>query len=160
MSELNLRERPNRLPWPPMIYLAALAIACGLQFWLPFRNLDRLIATAPRWSGVALMVAGAAIDLVAMLTLRRHGTTVRPHAGSKALCTTGIYGFSRNPIYLGNSLGMAGLAVALQWSWLLLLVPVVGAAVTWLAIAREEEHLLLRFGPDFKDYCNRVRRWL
>lgn len=160
MSELDLREKPNRIPWPPVIYVASLALAMLLQFLLPFRNLDRLLAEAPRWIGIVLMVSGAAIDFAAMMTLRKHGTTVLPNAGSKALCTSGVYGFSRNPIYLGNAVGMAGLALALRWSWLLLLVPVASAAVTWLAIAREEEHLRYRFGTAYREYCERVRRWV
>ena len=160
MDELDLREKPNRIPWPPVIYVASLALALILQFVLPFQNLDRLLAEVPRWIGVAMMVGGGALDLAAMMTLRRHGTTVLPNAASKALCTTGVYGFSRNPIYLGNGVGMAGLALALRWSWLLLLVPVASAAVTWLAIAREEEHLRYRFGSAHKDYCERVRRWI
>ncbi len=160
MADLDFGQRPNIIPWPPLIYVGALAIAAALQYWIKFINLDALIGKIPVLAGVGLMVAGAGIDLVAMITLRRRGTTVLPHAGSKELCTTGIYGLSRNPIYLGNSIAMAGLAAALGWSWLLLLVPVVAAAVTWLAIAREEEHLSRRFGGKFKDYCAHVRRWL
>jgi protein-S-isoprenylcysteine O-methyltransferase Ste14 len=157
---MDLESRPNRLPWPPMIYAGAIVVAALLQQITPIRNLDALLGAVPGWAAVAVLVLGAAIDLAAIATLWRHGTTVLPNAGSRALCTTGVYAFSRNPIYLGNAIAMAGVALTLRWSWLLLLVPVTAAAVTWLAIEREEEHLALRFGYAFKVYCERVRRWL
>ena len=95
-----------------------------------------------------------------MLALRRHGTTIMPNAGTQVLATAGIYGLSRNPIYLGNTIALLGIALALRWSWLLLLVPVTMAAVGALAIAREERHLELRFGDAYRVYKARVRRWI
>ena len=157
---MDFEDRPNRIPWPPLIYLGALLVGGGLQFVLPFRNLDAVLALAPAWAGVAAMFLGLAVDLLAMITLRRNGTTILPHVGSKTLCTTGVFAVSRNPIYLGNTIGLIGLALALRWSWLLLSVPGTISAVGWLAISREGQHLSKRFGAAFLMYCERVRRWL
>jgi protein-S-isoprenylcysteine O-methyltransferase Ste14 len=55
---------------------------------------------------------------------------------------------------------MIGFGIALRWSWLVMLVPVAIAAVQWLAVSREEEHLERRFGSDWRAYASRVRRWL
>jgi protein-S-isoprenylcysteine O-methyltransferase Ste14 len=52
------------------------------------------------------------------------------------------------------------LAVWLRWGWLVLLAPVCVAAVTELAIKREERHLEIRFGEAYRAYKARVRRWL
>ena len=160
MDHNDLEARPNRIPWPPLIYVCAFAVAAGLEYVLPFRRPDVLLALTPMWVGFGLMGIGLAIDLVAMITLRRHGPTILPNAGSKALCTTGVFAFSRNPIYIGNTIALIGLSVVLRWSWLLLTVPGTVTAVAWLAIAREEEHLSRRFGHAFRVYCERVRRWL
>lgn len=154
------RDRPNALPWPPMIYLAAVALGWLLQQVDPFDAMDQALAMLPRTVGLALFTAGVGLDFWAFLTLRRARTTVLPTAGAKALVTDGPYRFSRNPIYLGNTVALAAFAVALRWGWLLLLLPVTVAAVNWLGIAREEEHLAARFGADWTAYAAKVRRWL
>jgi len=85
---------------------------------------------------------------------------VLPNAKARVLVKNGPYSFSRNPIYLGNTLALFGLALALRWGWLILLIPVTVTAVVWLAISREEHHREIRFGEAWRDYASKVRRWL
>jgi protein-S-isoprenylcysteine O-methyltransferase Ste14 len=153
-------ERPNAVPWPPLIYSAALLIAWGLERWDSFVWLDSMLARIPHWVGLAVFALGLGLDLWALWVLRRNATTVLPNAKSSRLVQSGPYRFSRNPIYLGNTLAMIGLGLALRWGWLLFLVPVTVAAVVWLAVSREERHLEIRFGAAWKDYAAKVRRWL
>jgi protein-S-isoprenylcysteine O-methyltransferase Ste14 len=156
----DFSRRPNRLPWPPMIYGAAAAFAWGLERLLPFRAFDSALGWLPVWIGWALIALALAIDLAAFVTMRRAKTTIMPNAASDNLVTSGIFGLSRNPIYVANTLLILGLAVWLRWGWLVLLAPVCVAAVTELAIKREERHLEIRFGDAYRDYKTRVRRWL
>jgi protein-S-isoprenylcysteine O-methyltransferase Ste14 len=153
-------ERPNAVPWPPLIYSAALLIAWALERWDRFVWLDAKLAQVPHWVGLGIFAVGVALDLWALWVLRRNSTTVLPNARSAKLVQTGPYRFSRNPIYLGNTLAMIGLGLALRWGWLLFLVPVTVTAIVWLAISREERHLEVRFGSAWKDYASKVRRWL
>ena len=152
--------KPNEIPWPPLIYTAALLLAWVLERYDAWKWLDSSLAGLPIGVGIALFAIGIGLDLWTILTLRKAGTTMMPNAGAKALLTNGPYRFSRNPIYLGNTLAMAGFALAVRWGWLLLLVPVTVTAVSWLAISREEAHLDRRFGEDWRDYAKKVRRWL
>ena len=154
------REKPNTIPWPPLVYSAAMVLAWLLERYDAFEVLDHALAVLPRWSGLAVFGAGVAVDVWAFLTLRASKTTVLPNATSTALVTSGPYRFTRNPIYLGNTVALLGFAIGLRWGWLLLLLPVTVAAVNWLAISREEEHLRLRFADEWKSYSSRVRRWL
>lgn len=157
MQERDLSERPNHLPWPPILYAAAIgaALVAGrvwpLGFGLPWP-----------WQGVGLGILGAGLglDLLAIFTLVRHRTTFRPDRGTSRLVTSGPYAFSRNPIYLGNALALVGLALVLETVWLLLAVPIVSAAVQKLAIEREERHLAAVFGGAWEAYRRRVRRWV
>lgn len=158
--EQDFSRRPNRLPWPPMIYGAAVLIAWGLERALPFRAFDSWLGAIPTWIGWVLIAAAFAIDIAAFLTMRRAQTTIMPNAGSDNLITSGIFGLSRNPIYVANTLLILGLAVWLRWGWLVLLAPICVAAVTELAIKREERHLEIRFGDAYRAYKARVRRWL
>lgn len=160
MMPQDAGDSPNAIPWPPLVYTNALLAAWTLERVQPWGWLEAGLATLPRGIGGTLFVVGLAVDLWAIFTLRRHRTTVLPHAGATALVTTGPYRFSRNPIYLGNTLALAGLALMLRWGWLLLLVPVTIAAVGWLAISREEAHLARRFPVEWRAYAQKVRRWL
>ncbi len=154
------REKPNTIPWPPLVYSGAMLIAWLLERYDAFEALDSALAVLPRGIGLAVFGAGVALDIWAFLTLRASKTTVLPNATSTALVTSGPYRFTRNPIYLGNTVALLGFAMGLRWGWLLLLLPVTVAAVNWLAITREEEHLRLRFPDEWKSYSSRVRRWL
>jgi protein-S-isoprenylcysteine O-methyltransferase Ste14 len=72
----------------------------------------------------------------------------------------GPYGYSRNPIYLGDTLLLLGLGLAGSWPSLLLGAPIFALAVDRYAIRPEESHLAARFPQDFAAYKKRVRRWL
>lgn len=156
----DIQTRPNRVPWPPIIYLAAIAvsIALGLLYPLPWISpplSDILFAAG--WLLVAAMVA---LDFSAMRTMARAKTTIMPNKASEHLVTTGAFSFTRNPIYLGNTLLMIGVGLITGIAWFLPLAIVAAFATQKLAIEREERHLEARFGKKYRDYAKRVRRWI
>ena len=63
------------------------------------------------------MVAVVAIDVSAMRTLSRANTTIRPDRPATHLVTTGAFSFTRNPIYLGNTLLMLGIGLIAGILW-------------------------------------------
>lgn len=156
----DILARPNRLPWPPLIYLAAIAASVLLHMlaplaWLPSPISDIFFAVG--W----LFVAGAAmIDISAMRMLHRSKTTILPHRGSDHLVTGGAYSFSRNPIYLANTMIMFGAGFISGIIWFFPLALIAAFATQKLAIEREEKHLEARFGKKFREYAKRVRRWI
>lgn len=115
-----------------------------------------------RIAGGVLAGASASLMAASVLEFRTADTTLDPHRpqAASSLVTGGVFGWSRNPIYLG----MAGLLTAHalgRRSWLAA-VPV---GLFWLAIDRvqipaEERALTDRFGTAFEDYVGRVPRWL
>ena len=78
----------------------------------------------------------------------------------RALVTTGIHGWSRNPIYVGMLLIYAGIGVAARSPWILILVLPLFVILRYGVVAREEAYLERRFGDSYRDYKARVRRWL
>lgn len=160
--ENGIRERPNRIPWPPILYLAALLAAWALAtIWPASPPLAWEGATIwLRVIGIVLICAGVGFDLAAMHAMRRAQTNVLPHRGAQHLVTSGAFAWSRNPIYLGNTVALAGIALALGWPWLLLTTLIVAVLVDRLAIRREERHLLARFGAAYAEYARRVPRWI
>ncbi|MDP2356690.1 MAG: isoprenylcysteine carboxylmethyltransferase family protein [Beijerinckiaceae bacterium] len=153
-------ERPNTLPWPPIIYTAAFALSWLLQGAAPLVALDGALAIAPKVVGLIFAASGFTLDLAAMTALVRHRTAILPNMGSNALVSSGVYAYTRNPIYLGNTILLIGFAIALRWGWLALAAPITMVFVTMLAIQREEKHLDARFGDAWRAYAARVRRWI
>jgi protein-S-isoprenylcysteine O-methyltransferase Ste14 len=150
--------RPNTLPWPPILYGggAVLALILGRAMPLPAEW-----AAAPvRVLGLAMIAGGVLLDLWAMAVMWRGRANILPHRAATALVTTGPFGFSRNPIYLGNTLLLAGVGLGFGLGWFVVAALAAAGLVGRLAIAREEAHLNARFGREWRDYALRVNRWL
>ena len=134
------------------VMLGAAYLAPGLSFRLPGSSVIAL----------ALAALGVAVAFAGVLAFRSRGTTVNPltPTESSAVVSSGIYGISRNPMYLGFLLALAGWAVYLANAAAFLLLPVFVAYITRYQIKPEEGALLAKFGPEFAQYLSRVRRWL
>ncbi len=76
------------------------------------------------------------------------------------LLAYGPFAISRNPIYLGATIAVIGLAGALNSLWLLLAAFAAAGLTSVLAIRREEAQMALRFGPIWQAYCARTPRWI
>ncbi|QOV92434.1 isoprenylcysteine carboxylmethyltransferase family protein [Humisphaera borealis] len=111
---------------------------------------------------IALVVLGAAVALVGVVAFRRAGTTVNPITPSAAgiVVSGGIYRFTRNPMYLGFLVALAGWAIQLSNVAAALLLPAFVAYMTRFQIKPEEQALAAKFGPQFMQYRSRVRRWV
>jgi protein-S-isoprenylcysteine O-methyltransferase Ste14 len=94
-----------------------------------------------------------------MVVMARRRANILPHRAATALVTDGPFAWSRNPIYLGNTLLLSGCGLAFGNAWLLVGAAVAAIAVTVLAIRREEAHLASRFGDAWMAYAARTRRW-
>lgn len=114
---------------------------------------------AVRWTGVALSVAGLILlawSLVSFGQSFRVGIdTERPDT----LITTGIFAFSRNPIYVGFALILLG-QFLISSTWLPLAYLLAGYWLFHRQVLREEEFLSKCYGDSFQNYRQRVRRYL
>jgi protein-S-isoprenylcysteine O-methyltransferase Ste14 len=157
-SDLDEHDRPNVIPWPPILYVLVPLLAYGLQRFWP---LAPLIAEPPaRLIGWLFLLAGLGFGIAGILRFRRLGTPIEPTAPAKVLATGGIYAWTRNPMYLGVVLVLVGVSIAAEWTWLLVLSLILPILLWHLAIKREEAHLARTFGGDYEAYRGRVRRWL
>ncbi len=158
MTDLN--AAPSRVPWPPILYLAAIVVAAvlGLLYPLPWitEPLSDLLYAAG-WLAVAGVVA---IYYSAMQTLKRAKTTIRPDRPSEHLVTSGAFSFTRNPIYFANTLLMIAIGLITANIWFIALAVIAAFATQKLAIVPEEKHLQARFGKKYIDYSKKVRRWI
>lgn len=148
----------HRVP-PPLVgaitaalMLGAAWLAPALTFPLPWRT--PIV--------VALVCVGIAIGVIAFAHFRRARTTVNPldPGQASALVASGLYRFTRNPMYLGMAILLAAWAVYLSHGAAFLGLPLFVAYINRFQIEPEERALRARFGEEFEAYCRRVRRWI
>ena len=87
-------------------------------------------------------------------------TDIRPDKPSSNLIKSGLYRYSRNPLYVSGLLLQLGIALLMNNFWIILLVPVSKVVFDRYIIAREEAYLERAFGEVYLDYKRTVRRWL
>ncbi len=156
----EIQARPNRLPWPPLVYLAAIAASIALHLLYPLPFIGPPLSDILFAAGALLIVAVVAVDVSAIRALQRAKTTVMPHRGAEHLVTDGAFSFTRNPIYLANTMLMFGAGLLSQITWFFPFALIAAFITQKLAIEREEKHLEMRFGKKYRDYAKRVRRWI
>ena len=142
---------------PPLVYLAAIATGAALQFAWPLPFLPHALA-APL--GLLLVVAAIVLFIGSVGRFRAAGTPVPGNKATTAIVRAGPYRFSRNPIYLAFSLLHLGIAIWLNSLWLLATLIAAVALMARVVIPREEQYLERRFGAEYLDYKNSVRRWV
>lgn len=145
---------------PPV---AAFLVAGG-GMWLLGRSFAAGAIAIPGAPMIAAgcATAGMAVGIAGIAAFREHGTTVHPMHPEKAstVVRSGVYRFTRNPMYLGLTLMLSGWAVYLGSLAAVLVVPLFVAYMTRFQIVPEERALQERFGADFLTYRDSVRRWL
>ena len=145
---------------PPFLFLGALALGLVWDFLLPLPFPVPGSELVNRIGGGALVVIGLALAVAGIRNFSRAGTPVVGYKPTRALATAGIYGWSRNPIYLGMFLVYGGIGLAAQSAWVLLITVPLAITIRYGVVAREEAYLERRFGDDYRQYKHRVRRWL
>ncbi|MFZ1102747.1 MAG: isoprenylcysteine carboxylmethyltransferase family protein [Hyphomicrobiaceae bacterium] len=145
---------------PPLLFLAGLLLGFVLDRLLPvpfpIPGIDLI-----RWIiAGSLIVIGPALFVAAVRNFLRAGTPLPTNQPTRALVTTGIHGWTRNPIYLGMFLVYGGIGIAARSSWTLILTLPLAIAIRYGVVAREEVYLERRFGDAYREYKARVRRWV
>lgn len=151
---------PNRMPWPPIVYLTAIAVGIVLLIVYPLPWIEGPLKDILFAAGWLLAAAGAFIGIMAVRTMMRAKTTIMPSRVSDHLVTSGPFSFTRNPIYLGNTMITFGIGLIVGSVWFLLTGLIAAFIVQKLTIEPEERHLSTRFGKKYRDYSARVRRWI
>ena len=145
---------------PPL----AVGLFVAALMWLVSWKLPafRLFIPARNLIAVSLAGAGVFMTILGIGSFRRARTTVNPMkpASASSLVVSGVYAFTRNPMYLGFLLLLAGWAIFLSNPIPFAFLPLFVFYMNRFQIEPEERALALRFGQEFIAYKSRVRRWL
>jgi len=142
---------------PPVVALMFIVIAYFLGRFAPLPFSAPVIL---RYIGLAITFVGFLLAIAALIEFRKARTTLDPHGSAKHLVTSGIYRFTRNPIYLGFLLMVIGLPLNSGLYWGIVLAPFYIFMMNRLIIQHEEAYLEKKFGKTYTGYMARVRRWL
>jgi protein-S-isoprenylcysteine O-methyltransferase Ste14 len=150
---------PGRRPWdiPPLYFAIAILVMIALHLVLP---VARVVPWPWSLVGVVAMLAGIALAIWGERRFKHAGTAVRPFAPSTALVEDGPFRFTRNPMYLGMLLVLAGLFLLLGTLGPLVVLPAFFWGLQTRFVVFEEAHMENHFGARYQDYRRRVRRWL
>jgi len=154
------RDTAGTIAPPPLLAAAIIVLGLVLDWLLPAYVLTLLLSLAVRVViGAALMVAGFALIIPANLAFRSAGTNVEPWKPSVTLVVGGIFSWLRNPMYVGGTLFLAGLAILLGSDWMLVMTVIFVLVIHFGVVKREERYLEAKFGDAYRRYVSAVPRY-
>jgi protein-S-isoprenylcysteine O-methyltransferase Ste14 len=153
-------ETPGVIAPPPLIALATVVVGLMLDWLWPVNLLRAALGLPGRLAiGGLLMASGLGLAVVAERTFRRIGTNVAPWKPTLRLAADGPYAHTRNPMYIGLALFVAGLGVALASVWVLAMLVPAAFVLHYGVVKREERYLEQKFGEDYRAFKAEVPRY-
>lgn len=139
---------------PPVICLIAMLLMYCLPPLIRLPQAHWLIAILVGLSGI--------IGVASVLSFKLANTSITPlHPEQTShIVTTGIYRFSRNPMYLSILIFLTAWAVYLENATALIVLPLFVFCLNYLQIIPEEQALERKFGDEYLAYKKAVRRWV
>jgi protein-S-isoprenylcysteine O-methyltransferase Ste14 len=137
-------------------FLVAIALQLIVPISLPRGSLTPAFISA----GAILIVVGLSLAVFARREFARYGQPTDPGRPTSKIISTGVFSVSRNPLYLGGIFILAGISLAFNLPWgLILLVPSL-VACHYILIVPEESYLAAKFGESYQMYTATVHRWM
>jgi len=142
---------------PPTYLLTSISLMVFLHYLFPIAE---IIPYPWQLSGAVPLCIGIIFNLMADQALKKFNTTVKPFEESDSLVTTGIYGVSRHPMYIGMILMLLGIAIYLGSLTPFFVIPMFAFLINEKFISVEEQMLEKRFAESWSEYKTKVRRWI
>jgi protein-S-isoprenylcysteine O-methyltransferase Ste14 len=155
----NPSDTPGVIVFPPLIPLSILIVGTILNFLVPFDLLKHVPLLGRIVVGIVAFVVGFGMVIGANRHFRYIGTNVNPSRPTLALATTGVFTWTRNPMYVGGSIVLLGIAVGCALDWVLLLLVLCLPLVHYGIILPEERYLERKFGDEYRNYKKKVPRY-
>jgi len=151
------KDRENiRIPAPILTIIhLTMAILLGRLMPLPIP-----MPVFVQWLGLGVTAIGFILGVLALIEFRRTRAQADPKKPITSFVTSGIYRYTRNPIYLGFVFILIGFSLNMGTYWGVILAWPLITFLNNLVIKNEENYLEKRFKKQYADYQSRVRRWL
>ena len=142
---------------PPLVYLLFMFAAYAAHYFYP---IGLGISSGLNYIGVAVAMLGIFMAILVSRSFKRSETNIEPWKPTTKIISTGIYAYSRNPIYVGFCLVPVGIGIFLNSFWILISFIASAVLVYYVAISKEEAYIEEKFGEEYLHYKSKVRRWL
>ena len=146
----------NKIP-PPIVTLI-----CGLAIYFSKTFFNKFFSYNNNTISLFLLILGLSVFILAVKAFNRHKTTVNPLEPRKAssLVSSGIFKYSRNPMYLGMLIILLALSFKFNLVGGIVISLFFYLFITKFQILPEEEAMNELFGDEFIEYSSRTRRWI
>ena len=155
----NKKDHPGIYIPPPLFYVITFLAAVFIQKLAPLEK-EFFYTTTSKIIGSIIIIAGLFFNFPALRQFFNTKNTLVTIKPANSLQTTGIYSVTRNPMYISLLLSYTGLSFIIGNWWNFILLPLLVLVVQEYIIKREELYLQRRFGQEYLDYKNKVKRWL
>lgn len=159
MKEEKLEaDSPGVRILPPFYYLMILLAGFGMQKLIPL-DMGMFLYEGVKLAGYGFILVSLLIIFISLRLFYLSKNTVITFKAASSLQTTGIYRFTRNPMYVGETLFYLGLSCLIGNWWHIILFPLLILIVQEYIIRQEEKYLERRFGQVYVSYKSSVGRW-
>jgi protein-S-isoprenylcysteine O-methyltransferase Ste14 len=157
MNQQTPQDKAGVIIFPPLLYLLVLVTGIIISYFFPYHFIDFSIALP---IGIIITFLGIASLILAAKLFRKNKNPVNPSGSTQLIICTGIYKYTRNPMYLGLTTIFIGIStITNAWFSFILLFPLLMICQKGI-IEREESYLARKFGNEYLDYQSKVRRWI
>ncbi len=143
-----------------VVFGIPLLIAIVLGFVFPLSLPGGIFKIIFIVAGVGLIVTGVTLIILARREFAKSGQPTDPGRPTTNIVTSGVFSISRNPLYLGATLLVAGIGLTFNLPWVLIILVLSLIACHFVLIAPEERYLTARFGEEYRQYTESVHRWI
>ncbi len=154
------QDHPNIVVIPPLALLVAVAASFALKAFFPLPVLPPFPWGAGLVLGVPLMIGAFWVNFAGAGRFLAEGTPINPYKPVQKIVASGVYRFTRNPMYLGMLAALIALGFIFSNAWVLPAAIILFAIFHWGVVLREEAYLKKKFGAPYEDYLRKTRRWI
>jgi protein-S-isoprenylcysteine O-methyltransferase Ste14 len=142
---------------PPLIFIFWILIGFGLQRVIP---VEMIQIDGIQYFGIFLIIFAFSMAITASVSIKRAKTSLEPWKPTSTIISSGVFAYSRNPIYTAFCIVPLGLGILQNNLWIVASLIPTAISLYFLAIKKEEIYLEKKFGKGYLDYKNKVRRWM
>jgi protein-S-isoprenylcysteine O-methyltransferase Ste14 len=153
------QDHANVVIYVPVLLLATTALGVILDWFLPIDILSKLPGAPRLVAGAALLLLGLFVVIRVNKVFNAAGTSIRPDRPTNALVTAGLFAHSRNPVYVGGTIMLIGVALLLASDWIVVLAVPMLLIQHYGVVKREELYLERKFGEPYRSYKASVPRY-
>ncbi|NIP39382.1 MAG: isoprenylcysteine carboxylmethyltransferase family protein [Candidatus Dadabacteria bacterium] len=154
-------DNANVIVLPPVIYVGFFIVGYTLHYFIRLSLVQHhQLASILDITGAALIIVSLIFPVLAVKTLQKSKTTHMVSEPTTAIVSSGVFKYSRNPIYLSGITLYIGISLIINSLILITLVIPLFFVIRQGLVKREEDYLERKFGEQYLNYKKRVRRWI